>query len=237
MVERQCQQLLRGGHPALHERDLGRVEQLGHQFGDERVDVGREFGRLQDHRVARRDGRHQRAEQGVHRVVPGADDQAAPARLEQHPSTRAQRGERGPHALWPHPARQVRDGVARFVHHRQQLGQVDLQRWLAQVGREGGVPGLAAAQQAIAQPLEFGHALAGGGAAQRECAWPLLLEEALNGVRVGIVDGEHRQGFHRVGNSLRSMRVIERLGNSSATLPSKFIVRPPCGSQHPRGGA
>ena len=81
VVEGQRQQCLGGGDVAFAKGHGVRGEGLGQQFAQHRIDRRGEFRGLEHHAVASRQGRHQGAEQGGDRVVPGADDQAAPARL------------------------------------------------------------------------------------------------------------------------------------------------------------
>lgn len=124
--------------------------------------------------------------------------------------------------------------MARLVDHRKQLGQVYLQRRLAQIGLEGRVPGLAPREQRVAQSHQLGHALRRFRLAQRQRGRPLARKEIADPVQAGIVAGQHGRSFQDMragptrsagsgGTSLRKMRVTKRFGKHSDSRTSQRI--------------
>ena len=114
----------------------GCVEVLGNQFLDERRHRGRDLRRLQHGGVARSEGRHERAEQQLHRVVPGSDDadraeclgpQGCLARLERQRNLHL--GRLGPRV-------EVLKRVVDLVDRERDFGGVGLDAWLADVGNQ-----------------------------------------------------------------------------------------------------
>ncbi|MNH20953.1 hypothetical protein D3C79_807430 [compost metagenome] len=99
--------------PARHHRHLQRVEVRGTQFGNQRSRARQHLRRFEDGPVASGQGRRQRAEQGVQRRVPGADDAHRALGLVTHPGLGTQLvvGREWPALVIRHPLLQVVPGV------------------------------------------------------------------------------------------------------------------------------
>ncbi len=139
VVEPLGQQLRRLWNPALHD-PYGPVGEVArHEPGDQRRGGGREFARLEDSRVARRQHTGQRVEQELHRVVPRGDHQHHAERLGDQPRPARQQRQGQRTAPGPGPAPQMPQGVVDLREGHADLGELGFAGPLVQVAPEGGL--------------------------------------------------------------------------------------------------
>ena len=180
MVERQFQQ---GGgdiHLTFEHGHFIFVEHVIDDVAQHRRAMRGHFRRFDHGGAARRDGRDQRHQGQVDRVIPRRDDQRDALGLITNTRFGAEHQHGRPYALAAHPLADVADGVLDLGQNRGDFGQIHFHRRFFEVGVAGLLDGVLTGQDRVAQLLQLGHALGFVGAAQRQSFLLLQREHALD---------------------------------------------------------
>ena len=144
----------RGGlfDTALDDLHYPPIEVARYQLGDHRRGRRSRLRRLEDRRVAGREGTDERGQRQVQRIVPRRHDQDDTEWLADDAGVAGAQGEWNAHPNRLHPRAEVLEGVFDLTDDEGRLGGERLDGGLAEVGGEGGADSLVVL---LEQPLEL----------------------------------------------------------------------------------
>ena len=154
VVEGEPEEVLGDLNAALNAEDFFWREDGLDNLGANGRNVRGELGGLQEGWAACGDGRHERTEKELQRVVPGCNDQGHALGLRANPRRRTHHGQSPRHLFLPHPPPQPTPNGLEFRLEHIDFRQVHLLRWFLEIRMHGRLDVRSALQHFSVQAFE-----------------------------------------------------------------------------------